>query len=191
MAYYCLIHDDGFSFVDDLPTVNLCELRYYSLPFHCFPCFCCLQMDSQVASPELLNKLQSKGKELFDNLSKSLSQCSAQQTSLPKLPKHYMINIGHETALDPNEHWNNIDFCLNHANTGYYHVGVHGICESSNPIYGNYIHGNGDLIICMFNFRCNDLAPETEQMHWSDMMTACCAELMDKTKGRMTNLKAI
>jgi hypothetical protein len=148
-------------------------------------------MDPQVASPELLSKLQSKGKELFDSLSKSLSQCSAQHTSLPKLSGHYSIDIGDETTLNINEAWNNIASCLNHSNMGYYLVKVYDVDHPRDAPYRNYIHGNGDLIFCMFNFRCLDFAPGAEQMHWSDIMTLCCAGVMDKTRGRMTNLKAI
>ena len=63
--------------------------------------------------------------------------------------------------------------------------------EDTSP-YNNYIHDDGRVILCIYNFGGKDHNRGTPNaLKWTDMMTAACAEVMKRTNGQMSNLEAV
>ncbi|KAL5595068.1 hypothetical protein FOVSG1_008757 [Fusarium oxysporum f. sp. vasinfectum] len=56
--------------------------------------------------------------------------------------------------------------------------------------YSNYVHEEGRVIMCMFNYRYFDPRPRSEQMKWADTMAASCVEALSLS-GRAANLAAL
>lgn len=163
-------------------------------------------MSDVTASPETLARLSAKGHEVFLGLQQSLISRSKSASEIPIFNDKYSTTIRSLEEDLPLSDWTFAAIeQIGHPITGYMSHGVKGVIpddvkevipqevpiQTPDP-YSNFIHKDGKVILCMFNFASHDSNRGTPHaLKWTDMMTAACAEVMQSTNGQADNLEAV
>ena len=129
--------------------------------------------------------LIAKGRELYESIQVAISNFP----STPLYP-YFADKDGYEISVEPNQ-MPGIDPTIQ----GIFHEAGCPINEyvsvcctnqgSQVPIYYNFIHGTGRVILCILNYGIKDMFWEdrNRQWFWSDMLSTCCTRVvrqMDK-----------
>ncbi|KAL7810234.1 hypothetical protein V8C44DRAFT_365612 [Trichoderma aethiopicum] len=121
-------------------------------------------------SQALIQRLAAKGRSLLLELEQAIDEKGQQYTPFPEIAPRYstLISPPWMPRLD------NRTAAVVGANGqpfyGYQMVQVNSVPAYDGPCpYSNYVHRNGRVILCMFNFAEMD-TNIGNRMHWSDLM---------------------
>ncbi|KAM0254296.1 hypothetical protein ACHAQJ_006937 [Trichoderma viride] len=140
-------------------------------------------------SPEQLNTLAAKGRAIFQELEQAIDERGQIYTPFPEIAPRYITSIDppYMPRLAPD-----LEEILdrNGQPLDRYHLVQVKTLDSSPPAYYNYVHQDGRVILCMYNFAAMDL--NKERMHWSDLMAVSASRVMNVNGGSaMEQLEAI
>lgn len=132
----------------------------------------------KIDSPDY-SRLKARGQNAYNRMIREIRQKGRTYVPPMELAPFYTTDVPPaDMAMLPDEvkPWIAENGCpLN----GYSLVGVHNVPNPGEPLYNNYIHESGSAILCMSNFKENDVQNgQPGQMFFSDLLAASCCRVM-------------
>ncbi|TFB06617.1 hypothetical protein CCMA1212_001278 [Trichoderma ghanense] len=127
-------------------------------------------------SQALIQRLAAKGRGLLLELEQAIDEKGQQFAPFPEIAPRYSTLIAPPWMPPLDDRTAKVVGANEQPSNGYQMVQVNSVPHRDPSPYTNYVHRNGRVILCMYNFAEMD-ANNENRMHWSDLMAVSASRV--------------